>query len=455
MKRKWLLLGLALLLLLSGCAPRSSMPPALGKAWSVGYGEQAIIPDGYDAETGKFTRKYYIAGYQNNKLAAGVLDFQYARAAYLSDGTGNEIILASIDCIGISKKNLDQIKRRLRDLKVDAIHIMSTHTHAGIDTLGLWGPVGMDGKDDDFMARVYDAAETAIRSAYANAKTGRLYYGFHDTGTIQHDSRAPLIYDRNIYRIRFAPDDGTAGVQLISYDAHPESLRSANAKVSADFPCYMGREIKSQTGDDTIFFAGAVGGLIMTNVIASPAQVNAERTGKHLADCVLAIDNETELAPSVISDTEIVRMRLENPMYHAMIFAGVLDVEVAKDFGLITGRLKADTEVSLVTLGGSNGVSIALVPGELFPELRPDDDVLIYGLANDEIGYLVAPDNYLLNEEAPFVKRAMDKTGEDHYEETNSVGRDSAMVRDVMEQLIADRNQRFQKADCYDEAPRP
>ncbi len=443
MKQTLFSLCIALVMLLSGYSVEGEMRPLMGEKWTVGYGEKAIIPDGYDAETDKFMRTYYIAGYQNNKHAQGVLDFQYARAAYLSDGTGNEIVLASIDCVGISKKNLDTIKHRLRDLDVDAIHIMSTHTHAGIDTLGLWGPVGIDGKDDSFMERVYIAAEEAIRNACESAKTGQLYYGFHDTGTLQYDSRAPIKYDPNIHRIRFAPDDGTAGVQLVSYDAHAESLRSSNAKVSADFPCYMARAIKENTGDDTIFFAGAIGGLIMTNVIASPPQRNAVETGEYLADCVLAIENETELAPSVLSDTEIVRMRIENPMYHAMIFAGVLDVEIAADFGLLTGRVSADTEVSLVTLGGMDGISIALVPGELFPELRPDENVLIYGLANDEIGYIVAPENYRLNENVPFVQRCEDETGEDHYEETNSVGRDAYMVRDAIEKLIQERNHRF------------
>ncbi len=446
MKRTVFLFLLAGILLFTGCRGREEMPLAAGKSWSVGYGAEVIIPDGYEEESNQFTQTYYLAGYQTDKRAMGVLDHQYVRAVYLSDGTGNEIILAAIDCVGVSRKNLERIKRRLRDLEVDAIHIMSTHTHAGIDTLGIWGPPGIDGKDEGFMNRMYDAAETAIRTAYQTAKTGKLYYGFADTGNLQEDSRAPYIYDRNIYRLRFVPDDGGSGVSLISYDAHPEALRSSNFQVSADFPRYMGEEIKKSTGDDTIFFAGAVGGLIATRLVAPLHEANVTETGRYLAECVLSISNEKELVPSVLSQTETVRVRLDNTLYRALIFAGVLDVDVVPDLGLITGQIKADTEVSLVTLGGLEGISIALVPGELFPELRPEEDnVLIYGLANDEIGYLVAPDNYHLHEDAPYIKRYVDETGEDYYEETNSIGPDSSIIAEHIDALILERDQKFEK----------
>ena len=50
------------------------------------------------------------------------------------------------------------------------------------------------------------------------------------------------------------------------------------------------------------------------------------------------------------------------------------------------------------------------------------NELLIVGLANDELGYIIPPSDFLLNESAPYLKRTMDSRGEDHYEETNSVG---------------------------------
>ena len=48
--------------------------------------------------------------------------------------------------------------------------------------------------------------------------------------------------------------------------------------------------------------------------------------------------------------------------------------------------------------------------------------MLIVGLANDELGYIVPPSDFLVNEQRPYLDRTMDARGEDHYEETNSVG---------------------------------
>ena len=49
--------------------------------------------------------------------------------------------------------------------------------------------------------------------------------------------------------------------------------------------------------------------------------------------------------------------------------------------------------------------------------------LLIAGLANDEIGYIVPPNNFLLHEIAPYITTPEDDArGENHYEETNSAG---------------------------------
>ena len=47
-------------------------------------------------------------------------------------------------------------------------------------------------------------------------------------------------------------------------------------------------------------------------------------------------------------------------------------------------------------------------------------------LANDEIGYIVPPSDYLVNETLPYLERITNYKGEDHYEETNSVGPECA-----------------------------
>jgi hypothetical protein len=106
--------------------------------------------------------------------------------------------------------------------------------------------------------------------------------------------------------------------------------------------------------------------------------------------------------------------------------------------------LCVQSELNLIML---DEIAVLLIPGEMFPELisgeaygnanpsgvnpKPLKDIareyginelLIIGLANDELGYIIPPSDFLLNEKLPYVGRVTDTTGEDHYEETNSVG---------------------------------
>lgn len=443
----------------------SSTEMSASDLWSVGFGCTEIIPDDYDPTTDSFGSTYYVAGYRNDNVAIGMLDPQCARAAYISDKTGTAIVVAAVDCVGLSKQFIDEIKAGLSDTikqyNITAVHIASTHTHAGIDTLGLWGPVGQDGKNAAFMEKIKLQTQNAIRIACESARDGRLYYGKADTGDLQRDSRPPYIYDTYVHRFRFEPADGSAGLQIISYGAHPEALRSENSKVSADYPCYMGRKIKAETGDDFIFFAGAVGGLISTerqkdaSGAEYPVEQNVVVTGERLAGYVLSIADEVKLSPRIAGKTRKFTVNLDNKVYVLLLSLGVLDSKPVDGGGQY--GLALETQATLLSIGGIN---IALVPGELFPELAyggsaggaaanpdaesyrtlveitGDDNLLVWGLCDDEVGYIVAPNDFQINADNPYFERATDASGRSHYEETNSVGIEMYYrLAEVFEQL--------------------
>ncbi len=448
-KIKKIIAFLLCLPVLAGCTASRPAVPAEKAGWSAGFSKIELLPDDLGQSV------YYIAGYRNDNRAEGLLDPQYARAAYISDGSGHNIVLAAVDCIGLSRADTTKIRALVSDTAEEygltAVHVMSTHTHAGIDTLGLWGPGGQTGLSDSFMEKVVSGTAQAVRLACEDRREGQLYYGFADTEGLQRDSRLPEIYSPLLHRFRFEPSDGSRGFQIINYGAHPEALRSENSKISADFPAYMGRKIAETTGDEFIFIAGALGGLISTNRLKDsagkdlPVEENVAATGEILADFILGIDNERALAPFLKSKTEVFKINLDNRAFIAMAFLGVIGAHPEKGGGQYGLALK--TEVSLVTIGDIN---CALVPGELFPELAwggsagplaanagiknppslaeitGDGDLLVFGLANDEIGYIVSPDDFLVDEDAPYFAEAADINGRGHYEETNSVGIEAA-----------------------------
>ena len=156
-----------------------------------GYSEVSLIIEKDD--------NYYISGYSGGRYFTDILDYQKVKAFYLNY-YGEEVLLISIDCVGLTSKYVKEIRDAL-NFKFP-VNVVSTHTHAGVDTMGLWGPVGINGKNEDFMDLLVDSAVTAAKEAYNNKTTGTLTFGKIETEGILRDSRDPQVYDKNIYQIR-------------------------------------------------------------------------------------------------------------------------------------------------------------------------------------------------------------------------------------------------------------
>ncbi len=447
MKKKLSRVTLPLLLLLSLClgtlsACNQPAPPADTPTWLGGYAEREITPEDPRTHT------YYVAGYKNNNPATGVLDCQKAKAVYL-EANGQGVLFVAVDAVGLSSKQIQTIERQADLPKAITLHVVSTHTHAGIDTFGLWGPVAVDGKDRAFSEQLTMQAAAAARAAYAARTEGELFFGSTTQGIedLQHDSRAPYVYDRNLYQLRFSSPDGTS-FRILDYAAHAESLRSDNTLISADFPRYMSDAIKRETGDESIFLPGAVGGLIMTKRLTDdaghelPVTENVVETGERLARAALSITNERPLSPTLQTSRQAVELPLCNKLFVAMTALGILTNEVSSG-GEGPYGLSVNTQVSLTRL---DDLYIVSIPGELFPELAYGEgstlgvtqtlreligEFIVVGLCDDEIGYIVPPSDFLLDEDDPYLTEAKEPNGKKHYEETNSVG------PDVAERLLA------------------
>lgn len=444
MMRKWMALLLALsLLVLCGCQNTTTTEQ---NRWSVGFGcVELPLPENTQ-------EPLYIAGYHSGKEISGLLDAQQARAIWLSDGTSATVLIA-VDCVGLGKDTVEQIRKKLipfcRETGCNSVNVVATHTHAGVDTLGLWGPLGMDGKNSDFMEILINGAVKAAQMAYADRSEGTMSYSTVDTADLQEDSRDPVVYDSNLYQIRFQPEDPLQnGIRLLNFAAHAEALRGDNTLVSRDYPGVLCDEIRKQTGDDVLFLPGAIGGLIMTPEMAEPfdEEKNLCVTGQKLAQVALSAEVGRELSPKLSSARVEFETELDNTVFLYYQFLGILQRPVRQD---LAGRYYLQTELTVLQLGD---VSLALLPGEIFPELvsgtgnatDPEAlseialrygvrDLVIVGLANDEIGYIVPPSDYVLDAQLPFLQEAPG----DHYEETNSVGRLCAVdVAKALEQAL-------------------
>jgi len=428
--------------LLCGAAP-GGFAQEIEPGWKVGFARRQIeLPE----NSGE---PLYISGYNSGWEITGLLDLCEARALWLDAGNGG-VLLIGIDCIALDSGMVNEIRAAIGEIPgCLAVNVYATHTHAGPDTLGLWGPTGVNGKNSEYMKNLISAAAEAGKEAAANVKQGRLYFGYAETKNMFRDSRFPEVFDPNLYQLRFEAADGSAGTRLYFYGAHAESLRGSNTLVSRDFPGRLCDAMAEFTGDNTMFASSPAGGLIMTKEFVTTANSslavkNLETTSEKLIEYAKSItpDTERELKPSLQFSRTVFTVPLDNPAFALYKFLGILNNR-AVSADSATGH-GVETELCVLML---DNLAVTLMPGEIFPELvsgekygdaNPDgvnprplmeiakengiDQMILIGLCNDELGYIVPPSDFLLNEKAPYIERTMDKLGEDHYEETNSVG---------------------------------
>lgn len=422
-----------------------------GEKWTCGFGKAIYTPEDYETKT------YFIAGYDSNNPAKGKLDDLYARAVFLDDNRGNGgVIFCALDCVGISRKDINDIRALVLNSgklgKVKSINISATHTHAGVDTQGLWGEkIFKCGRDAAFMKNLKKQAAKAIIKAYDNRKDGKFYMGYVETEDLQADVRTPVTFDSNLTRFRFSPDDKSGDIYMVNFASHAELLGTTKL-ISADFPAYLIKEIEEKVpGAEVAFYNGAIGGMISAKEIKKVyrREIDCEEYmkgfGKQLGEIALSIENETELKPILNIKSKGIKIVADNTV---LILARYLNV-LNNDIGRTSKRNKACiySEVGYVEMGDKD-VAMFLVPGELFPELyngeflTEEDSALhrkarynkvlkdmtdckhkfVVGLCNDELGYILAENDFLLNEAMPYIEKATDDMGRSHYEETNSTG---------------------------------
>ena len=428
-----------------------------GEKWTCGFAKAAYTPADYNNKT------YFIAGYDSNNPVKGVLDDLYARAVYLDDNRGNGgVIFCALDCVGISRRDINDIRKYALESgrlgKVKSINISSTHTHAGIDTQGLWGEkIYKSGKDKAFMENLKKQAARAVVEAYENRKDGSLYMGYTPVEDMQADVRTPVTYDKNLTRFRFSPDDSSGEIYIVNFASHAELLGTTSL-VSADFPAYLIKEIEEKVqGSNAVFFNGAIGGMISAKEIKKvyrdsiDCEAYMKGFGKQLGELVLSVENEIRLEPVLNIKTKGITVPGDNTV---LVLARYLNV-LNNDMGRTQKRSKVCiySEVAYMELGKGD-VAVFLIPGELFPELYNGEFLtetdsanhrkasykkvlsdmtdcrhkFVIGLCNDELGYILAENDFLLNEVLPYINKATDEMDRDHYEETNSTGPETGRI---------------------------
>ena len=411
--------------------------------WSLGYSSDSLIDD-FDIMNGDF----FLAGSLEvfeGRVPRAVYDDQRVRVYALSDGVSGTVVHAVIDGFGFARGDVEVIRGRLEEFakanNIISMNVSVLHQHSCIDTLGMNIPLlkglvtntGNAGtgiiagetllddymvtKNPEFMENLYTTTVACVEEAVADMTEGTLNYGYANIKEYIRDKRDPQSFDENIHRLRFTPNDGTeetwileAGMHCTGYGAGPDIL-------SADYPYYIEKNIKEREGANVVFVMGAELAITtegeLTNVEGESDLNNITYYANALADKVRNINNEIKLQPVLNIVHQEVKVPVDNGILTLACREGILASVVIKDGEEYT----LVSEVGYMELG--NEVAVFFAPGEFDPSIfygnvtKPQDswngeswdypalkditdckNVLVFGLANDQGGYVLADNEY-------------------------------------------------------------
>lgn len=395
---------------------------------------------------------YYLAGHRTGKTVAGILDPLTVSALWLDCKDGGGMVVIGADVVGISNVEITKIRDALQDFCVEtgckSVNILCSHNHAGIDTLGYWGkaivgPIPGDGKDPEYMALLTENMRACCYEAYKTRKQGKLYVGSIRVPDAVYRKRQPIVTRDVLSRIRFVPDDGGTETWWLNFGAHPNTMGGDNQMISAEYPGYLRKAINETQPTNVLFGVGPV-------LAVDPGEWSedvyecARMEGEALAKAAFSIDNDAPLSPEILIVRQPFLAPVENPVLALMAIIKTVNYykTASRDSAL---GLALCTEMTYLRIGTQQ---ILMLPGEAAPEfafgpyspaetsatgLGPevnaktlnavagDDNLIVFGLANDMTGYMVPPNDFILNEYGPYLDTATDRFGGRHYHETNSL----------------------------------
>ncbi len=362
---------------------------------SAGAAKASITPDENLRMAGYSTTDNLLLMPFRHRLATGVHDEIMARCLVLGDGS-RLLALVSVDLLGLFKDDIDAIRREAeRKTGRDDLNVIgaSVHNHSAPDTYGAYG-----GVPESYKRFLHDRASDAIDAAVrglAPAKIGFTTVALPELAFNHRDPNGPVDEKGTVATVE--AEDGSVIATLLNFACHADILGKRNTLVTADFPGYFCRAVEEARGGTGIYFSGALADAYPSATINDPEDERglrtyeeAERVGKVLADAVLKGLPSAQFVSSagIRIQKASIDLPVSNWILHVMRWMRI--------FKRSLHRGKVRTESWLVEI---NGAQMLTVPGQAFCQIGlelkkalPGPHRFLFGLAQDELAYIVPPE---------------------------------------------------------------
>ena len=350
-----------------------------------GFAKEVITPE----------MRVWMAGYDFLRRSKGVHDDLTARALVFIQG-GEKMAMVSLDLVGMNRYDIEEIKAGVPGFRPDQILIACTHVHAGPDTMGLWGlPPLYSGRNKKYMEKTAAAIVRAIGRAEAAAVPVSVWSAVYQMdSSLMYNMNEGEPKDDTMGLMVFKDDSGDVVATLVNLTGHPEVLKKNNRQISADFPGVLYRKIEKKYGGGSLLFNGACGSLITPRVdlTQEPDFEDVEQFGIKVA---AEVDKGMGLLvredrPSIVHKMSLILVPVENKIYTVLLQFRMFDRDAYEGPALMT-------EVNVIEIGSAQFVTF---PGEAYPKQgisireRQKPNSFQIALANDELGYILYPDDY-------------------------------------------------------------
>lgn len=399
--------------------------------YRVGVAARSINPE----RDGTFAgQPVFLGGYglganpiTGSRPATGILDDGiHVRAFSVSDGR-EHFAIADIETQGyfVATKDgplgLVDMRKAVEQrtggrLKAQEVLIQSDHTHSGPDTIGVWG-----GVPREYRRFIFRRTVAAIVEAFETERPGNLYYGTANGKKLlanQFDyDRQNKVLDSDVRVLQARDARGRTFATLLNFSAHTTVLGSSNTKVSGDWVQAANPLLRKRFGGEAVTMVGTLGRTQPADRGCPDDDRRADRDAQ-LGDedvrslCSIgayarrvvrragrAVDNARRIggSPIVAARSYLIKDTAVNaPILGFNLAGGPIGVDINRS---LTPPWLTGNVVGTVTASARIGdVLLSSFPGEAYPQmpltvrkLVPARGYLTAGLADDQLGYLIAP----------------------------------------------------------------
>ncbi len=419
--------------------------PAENAQWSLGYAQNSIIEGQH-----VIGKNHFVSGgiAISPKYPTEIIDDSKVRVIAMNDGSGRgTVVFAVLDAYGLANNDVREIRARIADFakknNIVSVNVAVLHQHSAVDTFGMNGDIveavflnplrnfinGIagktifelhNGKNDEFQNNLFNVTVDTIETAVAQMETGKLYYGEVDVEEYVRDKRPPYALENTLNRFRFVPDDAQSKETWFSTsEIHCVGNGVQGTQITADYPYYMEEYVNDNANANFMLLLGAELATSQNhasfNGEAYPEGVEGYMVlGEKLGEKLASITEEREIAPLLNITHKEIKLEIENQIMYLAAKAGLFENQAV----ITADGVKVVSEIGYMEIG--TDLAVALVPGELeasiafggglgkdeawrgedwkydsIQTLVGDRELLVFGLCNDQIGYIVPTNDYM------------------------------------------------------------